>query len=160
MTGFFSMSGAGRGAPDAGRGQRVVPVPVVPVVPVPVVPVVPAPGVVVVPDGTLPGVAGGAGAGSVGMVDDGVGGVAGASSFLPHATRANDASREAASRDFFMTVFLEICEAHARPGLHGPRHGFMAVKVSPNKDITASLSAGFRGKRHTGWKCVPRQQVL
>lgn len=73
-------------------------------------PVVPpgAVGVVVAPDGTLPGVAGGVDAGSVGMLDEGVGGAAGASSFLPHATSVSDASKEAARRDFFMMDFLEV----------------------------------------------------
>ena len=74
-----------------------------------VVPVVP-PGVAgaVLPDGAAPGVAGvvGVGLGVVGMLEGGVGGVAGTSSFLPHATSAREASKEAASRDFFISVSL------------------------------------------------------
>jgi hypothetical protein len=55
----------------------------------------------VVAGGVTPGVAGCVGAGSVGMLEGGVGGVAGASVFL-HAASAINASIDAASRDFFI----------------------------------------------------------
>jgi hypothetical protein len=109
VTGFFF--GGAHGLRRDIRDQRVVPV-----VPPGVA------GVVEVPDGTLPGVAGGAGAGSVGMLDDGVGGVAGASSFLPHATSVSDASREAASRVFFITDSLKsgrLRDMHLRATARG-----------------------------------------
>lgn len=128
-----------------------------------VVPVLPAgaAGSVVVPDGEAGGVTG-AGAGAV--VAGGVVAVlpaGAAASSLPQATSVIEASREATSRDFFMSVFLEVREDVAGctrvPKRSGhDRVGPFSLRGRHEKSYPVDPPAN----PYTKWKSVRVRQVL